>query len=288
MDFRKWRLVLVETSRDLWAASILEWSASIAFYAVLSLFPLLTALLILASYLVDGNWATTLAVEFLGKYLPGGETEIRDIVASALSERRHLGVLSIVMFMFTGRRVLGVLTKSLNHVSDVDERRDPYMRRIAVEIAMLGGLVVLGALTLALQPFIGWLWQTVEQMPGPDRLMTGIVQGFFRILLLLTGFILVYVYVPRGERLWRAAMAGAVIATLLFLLAEGVFSLVIDRVWSTLSLIYGPLALAALLLLWAWYVAVITLVGSGVASHLRVMLLEHTGIDEARGLHSGG
>lgn len=78
---------------------------------------------------------------------------------------------------------------------------------------------------------------------------------------------------------------GAGTATALFLLTEGIFGRVADRIWATLSVLYGSLALAVLLLSWSWYVALITLACGGFASHIKVMILERRSATEAGERH---
>lgn len=288
VPFSQWRRIVAQTARDLWAGSILEWSSSLAFYAFLSLFPLLIAILIVASYIVDAAWATERATDFLGRYLPEGGEEIGSIIESAVAERRRIGVLSFVILLFTGRRVLGVLTKGLNHVSDVDEQDDRLGRRIGVELSLVLGLVALGFLILAAPPLVDFTWHAIRIVPGSDGFQVTVVAGALRMLLLLAIFTLVYAYVPRGERIWRAVLIGAGTATALFVIAEGAFGMAGDRIRGNLTLIYGPLALAAILLSWAWYVAVITLVCGGFASHIKVMIFERGSAKQARQEHVHG
>lgn len=64
--------MLVQAARDRWNGSVLERSASLAFYAVLSLSSLLISSMVLAFYLVDPRWATAQAVDLLGQFLPSG------------------------------------------------------------------------------------------------------------------------------------------------------------------------------------------------------------------------
>ncbi len=63
-------------------------------------------------------------------------------------------------------------------------------------------------------------------------------------------FFALYTVVPHGERNARAALVGAITATVLVLVARSIFLAVLDRLWASFSLLYGPLALAALLLTW--------------------------------------
>lgn len=108
-----------------------------------------------------------------------------------------------------------------------------------------------------------------------------------RGVLLLGTFVLVYVVVPRGARNGRSARIGAAAATALFLVARPLFLFWIGRYWDGLSLVYGPLAVGAVLLFWAWYVAMITLFGGALASHAKVMAIEGHGAAEAGRRHAG-
>ena len=281
-----WRGVAVQTARDLWTSSVLEWAAALAFYAVLSLFPLLIVGLVVASYAVDAAWATEQAIAMLGRFLPEGEGQIEEIVTAAIAERRRVGVLSFGLLLLTGRRVLGGLIKGLNHVSDVAERDDTIGRKAAIELALTGGLVVLLGLAFASRRLLEALFGAMEAVPGPDGPAVQAVNGAVRVALLFTIFVLVYAFVPRGERLWRAVLTGAALATFLYVAAEFAFSVVVGTIWANLRLIYGPLALAALLLTWAWYVSLITLIGAGFASHVKVMIIERQGSQAAGDQHT--
>jgi membrane protein len=105
------------------------------------------------------------------------------------------------------------------------------------------------------------------------------------VLLLVAAFYALYTVVPYGERHRRSALVGALTATALFLLVRAGFLAMLDRFWETMTLIYGPLALAALLLSWAWVVGLIVLVGGSLASHINVMLVEGSSAEDAERRH---
>ncbi len=179
VDAGKWRNVVLQTARDLWSGNILEWSASLAFYSIISLFPLLISGLVLASFVVNGGWATRETIDLLGQFMPGGEGEIEAIVNAAIANRRQAGLLSLVLLILTGRRILGTLTSGLNHVSDVDKKADSLVRRALVELSLAAGLVVLGVLALLSRRLIAAVWTTLEILPGPDDILLRSVRGRF-------------------------------------------------------------------------------------------------------------
>lgn len=175
--------------------------------------------------------------------------------------------------------------RGLNHVSDVDPEEDDPGRRIAVELALFVGLLGLAGLAMASTMLVNALWEVLWAIPGPDQLMFQITKTTVRGIFLFGLFLLVFQAVPKGERRWRAAAVGALAATIAFLVAQGVFRMVLGDVWQNMTLAYGQIALAALLLTWAWIVAVITLAGGGLASHVKVMMIEDAGASRSHALH---
>ncbi|MDP9355403.1 MAG: YihY family inner membrane protein [Chloroflexota bacterium] len=279
------RALLLQSIKDLKANNAPEWAAALAFYTLLSLFPLLLAGATVASYFVDASWAVDRITQLLGEFVPRGEIEVEQIVDGAIAERGRVGLLSVVVLLATGRRVLGALVKALNLMSDVDERKDSLIRRALLELGLLFGLGGLILLALSARPLLSPVWSALDVLPGPLSLVARPALVIVRGLLLLATFYLIYAIIPRGERVRKAALIGAIAATLLFLLARVVFLFFTGHLWANFNLIYGPLAVAAILMLWAWYVALITLFGASLASHAKTMLIEDQTAAEAASEH---
>lgn len=276
---RRWVAVVDQSVRDLRAIGALELAAALAFYGLVSLFPLLLAGAVVATWFADPAWAVERITDLLGAFVPRGEVEVEEIVDDAVAERGRVGLLSVLVLVLSGRRVLGALTSALNRVSDVDERSDSVARRAIVELVLLAGLAGLFGLALSAGPLLA-PFEGVAGWAGTETAL--------RALLLLATFSVIYAVVPRGARDRRAVLVGAGAATALFLLARWLFLLWVGRLWESLSLIYGPLAVAAMLLLWAWYVALITLFGGALASHAKVMVFEGQSAAAARQRHLAG
>jgi uncharacterized BrkB/YihY/UPF0761 family membrane protein len=104
-------------------------------------------------------------------------------------------------------------------------------------------------------------------------------------LLLVAACYSLYTFVPHGERNRRSGFVGAVIATGLFLIARVGFVAVLDPLWVSFDLIYGPLAIAALSLMWAWVFGLIVLFGGSLDSHITAMLIEGRSTGETEERH---
>jgi uncharacterized BrkB/YihY/UPF0761 family membrane protein len=151
---------------------------------------------------------------------------------------------------------------------------------------VIGGFLV-GALfvvALSARALFGLVWEAIWGT-GPSSPVTWALGAAIHALLLVAAFYALYTVVPYGQRHRRSALAGALTATALFLLVRAGFLATLDRRWESVTLIYGPLALAALLLSWAWVVGLIVLFGGSLASHINVMVIEGSSAQDAERRH---
>ena len=280
-----WGAVVRQSMVDLRTGHAAEWAGALAFYALLAFFPLLLAGAVVASFFADPSWAVARLTALLSEFLPAGSLEVQSIVDASVAGRERVGVLAVVSWAVAGRRLLSTLVAAINRVSDVDEQADPLRRRLLVELCLLLGVGLLFVLALSSGPLVELLWAQAGGLPGSRRLVVEVTTLLLRALLLLAAFAALYAVVPRGERGRQPVLFGAVTATALFLLAHAGFVLAMHWLWGNLSLVYGPIAVATVLLTWAWYVGMIVLFGASLASHAKVMRLEGQSAREAGRRH---
>lgn len=238
---------------------------------MLSAFPLLLLATSIASYFIDPQWATKQIGGFLGSLVPGGEARIQGIVNGVAAAQSSVTILSGAGLAWAGTRVFAALTSALNVAHDVDDYG--FLRRLVVEVIMLLtiGLIFVFALISGL--LLDGLWQIVQVVPIHRGFAFQAIEWLVRVLLLFSAFLLTYRYVPRTRPNWRSVVAGAVVATILFLAAQPLFLFYLER-FGQYNLIYGSLTIAIILLLWVWIAALITLFGGEIASHTQSILIE--------------
>lgn len=258
---------------DLWAAQVMELAAALAFYAVLSVFPLLLAGTVLASWVVSPSAVIEQLSALVEGSLPPGMVDLSPIVAGAIAARGRVGLFVLMLWLFAGRRIFGALVTALDRVSDVDARQESVTRRAWVEALSLAGVGVLFLLALAVRPLLRVSMEALWGRGQYETITSG-VGAVVHLVVLFLAFFALYTVVPHGERTKRAAGIGALVATGLVLLVRVGVSCVLDQLWASYALLYGPLALAALLLTWSWVIGMIVLFGASLASHVKVMLVE--------------
>ena len=245
-------------------------AGAVAYYALLSVVPLLILSVIALSHVIDqGELLETLAI-YLEWLMPGQSGAIVEELASFLEHRDVLGWVLLATMLFFSSLAFTVLEKAMSVIflhRVVVRRRHflvsallPYCYILCLGFGLLIVTVVAGSLQA--------MGQESFRLLGREWSLKGL-SGLLLYLLGLAGeiFVLtsVYMVMPVGRLSWRHALIGGVTAALLWEVTRHVL------VWyfSTLSqvnVVYGSLTTAIVVLLTLEIAAGLLLLGAQVIS----------------------
>jgi membrane protein len=246
-------------------------AASLAFFSLLSLFPLAFLLLYSISFLVNQDG---LGEQFLLSFLKGFLPSLGEHLAGEL---HRIGVLESVRWVvflscaWFGALVFYELDYALNVVFESTWQRHPLIST-AISVALLGATSLLLVVSYVatqtihvLTTYVPHLWGLdLAELAAHDFVLTYTVP----FLLAFLTVSLLYRYVPRRRPEWREAMAGAMIFGVLWVAAKLLF--VTYSGYATVYVrLYGSLLEVVLLLLWVYYSAVLLLFGAVIAHKLQ-------------------
>ncbi|HSL29143.1 MAG TPA: YihY/virulence factor BrkB family protein, partial [Anaerolineales bacterium] len=234
-------------------------------------------------YFVDQQWAIEQGSQLIRGLVPSGTQFIREVIENVMETRGQVGVLSILVLIWSGSRVFGVITKALNIAYHVSEPYD-FLRRTLIELVMTFTIGILFVLALGSRLLVTFLDGLIEISFLDGQIFYRFLSYAIPAVLLLLSLFLTYQYVPRRRVAWWAALAGAALFTVLFLLAQPVFTSYVGT-FANYSLIYGPLAILITLILWIWISANLLLLGGELASHIQDLLVEEKSEKEVEREH---
>lgn len=265
--------LLLSAAHDFFRDNGPTWAAAVAYYSLLSVFPLLLFLGSVASYFVDPHWAIHQATEALKDYLPRGSRLIEQIVRETLEVGRGGGLFFLLALVWSGTLVFNAIIKGLGLVFGTEEDYT-FLKRIFIRLMMLltVGLMFLAALASPL--ILRALRATLGILPAGSEFLFQLSVTALPALFLLAAFLLTYRFVPKRKPRWRAAFLGACIAIVLFATAKPVFLDYIED-WARYSIIYGSLAGVVVVILWTWILAMIGFFGAQVCAHSDAALARH-------------
>ncbi len=264
-----------ETVRHIKRDDVTLMSAGVAYYAVLSLFPLTLLLLGILTLFADSATARANLENFFSAYLPDSVGFVDQISRQSGTEASLLGLVGFVALLWSGTAMLSALTRAINRAFGLERHLPFYKER---PLTILVGLGIIAAFAASL--FGSAAIESVSQFDVPVIGSQGWVQAFAHLLPFLvtfTTFSMVYKLLPNTRTSWRNVLPAALIAATLFELAKVGFVVYLNRFAS--FEIYGSMTLLVILLVWSYVSAFVVLVGAEIVAVRREM--DSSGVDIA-------
>ncbi|MHB1096336.1 MAG: YihY/virulence factor BrkB family protein [Gemmatimonadaceae bacterium] len=273
------RDTIVDYARRLWVKGgeddLFFLAGGVAYNILLAGVPFFLLLIAGIGYVLDKPEAdsTRDVLEFLGRLLPVGNGDgtsfldpiRRDVVAT----RGRVGLVSALAFAWFSTRLFGTLRTVLQRVFSV-----AYGRGIMVGKLYDFGYTLLSSLLLVvylvLSAYLAIMSKSgidILQQIGVDAtMMSSLSYAIGRVLafsVVLAIFFSVYKYIPPRRVPWRQALVAAMTTSVLFELARYLFVLAVQR-FDPASLYTGTLGALVIVVFWAYYAALIFVIGGEV------------------------
>jgi membrane protein len=254
-----WRGVVgIYNSNDLTFAS------SIAYYALLSLFPFfLLAFSILGSVTVNPSDRAEI-LNFVLRYFPRHFEFVTSQLDALQLERLRLGVAGSVVMVWAAMGVFSAITSAVNHAWGVEKQPSYFKHKLiallmlmAASVLLLSGLLLVSAINVI---EARWFAVVLVRVPALSVLGTIAVKiGSTVMFILVVG--LIFYFVPNAEVRFRDVWVGAVVTGLLWRGTLFGFSLYLRLSMDRLTNIHGSIAAVVVFLVWVYTCAVLFLYG---------------------------
>lgn len=242
----------------------LTFASSIAYYALLSLFPFFMLLLSLLGGLTASEQDRSKILGFVLRYFPQQFEFVNKQLEAFEASSIQLGVAGSILMVWAAMGVFGAVTSAINHAWGVDKQPN-YLKHKLISFVMLLASGVLLMVGLLLVSFINvtesrWFAVVLSQTPGLDFLQGFAVKsGSTMLFILIVG--MVFYFVPNAKVRFRDVWVGAILTGLLWRAALAGFSWYV-RDLTRFTLIHGQIAAVVVFLIWVYTSAVILLYGA--------------------------
>ncbi len=245
----------------------MTFAASIAYYALLSIFPFsLLVLAALGQITVGENGASLL--QLITRAMPA-QVEFLDVQIEALSgQALQLGAAGTLLMLWASMGVFGALTSAVNHAWGVEQPPGFFKHKLIAFVMLVAAafLMVLALLLVSAAQVLEtrWFAGLVAEFGWLEWLRGFVVQNApMPLFVLVVG--LVYYYAPNAKVRMRDVWVGALMAGLLWRLAFWLFSWYLADL-SRFTNLHGSIAAVVAFLLWIYVSAVILLYGAEVSA----------------------
>jgi membrane protein len=268
---RSWPGTLRRTGAQFFEDHLLQWSAALAFFAALSLFPALLALVSVLGLI--GGPAVEPLITNLGALAP---STARDIALDALRSIEDSSVagstliVGLAAALWSSSAYVGAFIPAANIVWEAGDER-PIWKKLLVRLALTIVLLVLIALVALSVVLTGPIAEQVGGIVG----LGGVAVDIWKIAkwpflaIVLMGLVgLLYWASPNVRHPgWRWITPGSIVAVLLWILASLGFTFYISN-FGSYGAIYGSIGGVLVFLLWLWLSNAAILLGAELNAEL--------------------
>ena len=238
-------------------------SQAIAYNLFLAFFPtLLLVVGIATSRIGERTSLFDLIRDFTNFLPPGSQQIVSQFLISRAPQAWKLAVLGWAGTLIAGSQVMKLLMEGIHIIYDDEEKPGFWhrqLRGLLLLLATIAPLLAAAILGVFGRPLRRWL---VHEF-GKNHLLPGIWSVFFPgavIVLSMISLTVIYWLARPQEKSLREVLPGAMVATLLWWIADVLFGIYVRRV--PYGLVYGTLAATIGLLIWMQVSTIIIFLGA--------------------------
>jgi membrane protein len=253
-----------------------EASASLAYYAFFSIFPMLLVFIVIGSFFVDRAVVQTRLLETLQGVIPGAKEVVIENIDRVLELRGAVTLVALISLVWSATSVFNILAKNINRAFPKAGSLN-FLKGRLMGFLMFLGLGLLMLLSFASSTVIGLVPSINIPLNGKalhETLFWRIISLSVPILLNMLLFWAIYYLVPIVGVSRRASLIGGLIAGIAWQLLNRGFTWYLSSGLSKYRLIYGSLGTVVALLFWIYLTAMILLLGAHLTASIQEFLDE--------------
>jgi membrane protein len=248
-------------------------AAAIAYYAILSFFPLLLFLIAFNSSFLQSAEVQSQIIKFADEYMPGSQALVEGNIHHLIKSSGAVGVLGTVMLLWSATLVFAGFAQNINMAWTAAESRHFLIDRL-IGLMMIAIMVIFLIISLIITTladvlpriFPDYLGHIFANMSRVNHLLI----DYLPVLTMFCLLLMLYKYVPNARVRWRESAAGTLFTVLALQLTKRAFILYLSFGTNSYSLVYGSLGAVVAFMLWIYISSCIILVGGHVSASVAI------------------
>jgi membrane protein len=264
IPWKGWKDILIRTWREFNEDRLLAVAAGVVFYALLALFPAITALVSSYALFAKGSTINNHLATLAGM-LPGGafdivQDQVNRVLAKGDVKLGFAFAFSFLLAVWSANGGTKAMMDALNVAYEEEEQRG-FLKLNAVSLTFTFGGLIAALLAIACIVAIPIVLATIGLSSVSDAVLS-IGRWPLLIAMMLTGLAVLYRYGPsRRSARWQWLSVGSVFATLTWLAGSALLSFYLSH-YANYDATYGSLGAAIGLMVWMWMSTIVVLLGA--------------------------
>ena len=242
-----------------------EASASLAYYGLFSIFPLLLAVVSIGSIFLEGDLVKVELLEIITQWVPVSADAVNSQVTTVLNLRGPVTVVAIISLLWSGSNVFEKVIVNVNRAFPQGSRPGFFKSRGMALLIIVVMILLFGTSLL--------ISTVVEIFPAAENALFGKLIHSARawvevlqiapLMLKFLLFLAVYSWIPQSASiLFKARLIGALVTAVLWELSSRLLGWAISSGFTNYEIIYGSLASIMALMFWLYLSSYILFFGA--------------------------
>ncbi len=252
----------------------IEGSASIAFFTIFGLPPLLIVIVTVASYYLEIPDIQANIITAIEEIVPIPPDLIIEFIEGILNQRGAVGIIGLVGLTWAGSGVLMTLTANINRAWPTAKIRNVVENRL-IAFLMIGSFILFIAASSIFSTVISFFNQfqlPFAQVNPPIGTLTDFMLFIVRFIL----FLALYFFVPKTKVKKRAAFWAAVLASVAWEITAFGFNWYFQSGLANYNVLYGSLGTLVALMFWIYLDCLILVFGA----YFSAAIVNHNNIND--------
>ncbi len=262
-----WKYIFKRAISEFSKDKVTDLAASLTYFAVLSLFPALLALVSLLGVFGKGEQTTSVLTDWLNKYAPEDLQPLLETTIGNLTSQTGAGlalVTGLVGALWTASGYVGAFGRSMNRIYEVEEGRPVWKLKPAMLLLTLVMLIIVAVIIFAIA-LSGGVAEAVGGFIGlgdTALLVWNIAKWPVVVALAVLLIAMLYYFTPNVRQpKFRWISMGSLVALVVSAIAVAAFAFYVSN-FSSYSATYGIIGSVIILLLGIWIVNNVLLLGA--------------------------
>jgi membrane protein len=265
---RSWLATLKRTFTEFKDDNITDWAAALTYYAVLSLFPAMIALVSILGLVVDKATITRVLEQTLASIGPASAINtfkgpINEVTGNS-STAGILLIVGIAVALWSASGYIGAFMRASNAIYERPEGR-PFYRLRPLQLFVTLILVLMAALVVLALIVSGPLVTSIGNAIGignTGQTIWSIAKWPAMLLVVMVMLAILYYFSPNAKQpKFHWITPGSVLAVVLWVVASAAFAFYVAN-FSSYNKTYGTLGGVIAFLVWMWITNIAVLLGA--------------------------
>ena len=232
-----------------------EASASLAYYGLFSIFPLLLAVVSIGSMFLEGELVKVELLEIITQWIPISADTVNTQITTVLNMRGPVTVVAVISLLWSGSNVFDKVIVNVNRAFPKGNRPG-FLKSRGMALLIILVMILLFSASL----LVGTV---VDIFPGAENAIFGRIitstkvwTYLLKLVPLVLKFLLflaVYSWIPQSASiLFKARLIGALVTAVLWELSSRLLGWAISSGFTNYEIIYGSLASIIALMFWLY------------------------------------